>query len=80
MGSIDNKRNITPLCIFKDNLITNKTYQKQLITYLESVYSNIPTTTKYDDLRNYLNNFINKTRLLSELMEDIIIELTKHIT
>lgn len=80
MGQIDNKLNNT-LLFFKDHLIVNnEAYQKQFISYLKSIYSIIPKTTEHDDLRFYLNNFINKTSLLSVLMEDIIVELTKHIT
>ena len=80
MGQIDTKLNNT-LLFFKHHLIANnEAYQKQFINYLKSIYSMIPKTIEYDDLRFYLNNFINKTSLLSVFMEDIIVELTKHIT
>lgn len=80
MEQIDNKLNNT-LLFFKDHLIVNnEAYQKQFINYLKSIYSIIPKTIEYDDLRFYLNSFIHKTRLLSIFMEDIIVELTKHIT
>ena len=80
MGHIDNKLN-NILLLLKDHLIVNnETYQKQFIAYLKNIYSIIPKTTEYSDLRFYLNNYINKTSLLSVFIEDIIVELNKHIT
>ena len=80
MGYIDTDLN-NILLLLKDHLIiNNETYQKQFIAYLKSIYSIIPKTTEYDDLRFYLNNFIKKTSFLSIIMDDIVEELTKHIT
>ena len=80
MEHIDNKLNYI-LLLLKGRLIDEKeTYQKQFIKNLKNIYSIIPKTTEYDDLCIYLLNFINRAPLLSVLMEDIIVELNKHIT